>query len=300
MKNNMNYYEIEPEQSKFKTLVADITHRCNMECANCYVPNRTIPDMDLEKLYDLARRLPQRTEFRLMGGEPTVRKDLPDIISNIRKLGHRPTILTNGLKLGNFDYVKTLYDAGLRSLNISMNGADDDAVYTVMDELKCADRKMAALRNVIKLNMFVNINCILQKGVNDHIPERLISIFKNEFPNAAGVLRFRNVGQIGRYTLRKNQNHTFDELIEKFAKVINKDVDYIKSMNVVEGFVEKYNVLFPLDESKKRSGLWIKITDWSPDSSDIPDPDSIRRGRITQNFKLAPFFEHVKLNEGGY
>lgn len=295
-----NYQEIDPEQSHYKTLIADITHRCNMECANCYIPNRDIPDMDLDRLYDLAKRLPHRTEFRLMGGEPTVRKELPDIISNIRKLGHRPTILTNGLKLGNFDYAKELYDAGLRSLNISMNGADDDNVYEVMDELRCADRKMAALRNVVKLNMFININCILQKGVNDHIPERLINIFKNEFPNTAGILRFRNVGQIGRYTLEKHENHTFDELITKFSSIVDKDPEYIKSMNVVEGVVEKYNVLFPLDETKKRSGIWIKITDWSPNESQIPDPMNVRRARITQNFKLAPFFEHVKLNEGGY
>lgn len=296
----MIYYEIEPEQSKFKTLVADITHRCNMECANCYVPNRSIPDMDLDRLYDFAKRLPQRTEFRLMGGEPTVRKDLPEIISNIRKLGHRPTILTNGLKLGNVDYVKDLYDAGLRSLNISMNGADDDSVYEIMDEMRCADRKMSALRNVIGFNMFVNVNCILQKGVNDHIPERLISIFKNEFPKSSGVLRFRNVGQIGRYTLERNQNHTFDDLIFKFSKILDKDPDYIRSMNLVDGIVEKYNVLFPIDSTKKKSGIWIKITDWSPINSNIPDPESIRRGRITQNFKIAPFFEHVKLNEGGY
>lgn len=271
-----------------------------MECANCYIPNRDIPDMDLNRLYDLAKRLPHRTEFRLMGGDPTVRKDLPEIISTIRKLGHRPTILTNGLKLGNFDYAKELYDAGLKSLNISMNGADDDNVYEIMDELRCAERKMAALRNVIKLNMFVNINCILQKGVNDHVPERLINLFKTEFPGTAGVLRFRNVGQIGRYTLEKEQNHTFDEIIEKFAIIVNKDPAYIRSMNIVEGVVEKHNILFPLDESKKRSSIWIKITDWSPANSEIPDPMNIRRARITQDFKLAPFFEHVKLNEGGY
>ena len=296
----MNYYELEPENNTFKTIVVDITHRCNMECANCYVPNRMIPDMDVEKLYDLARRLPSRTEFRLMGGEPTLRKDLPEIISTLRGLGHRPTILTNGLKLGNMDYVQTLYDAGLKSLNISMNGADDDSVYTITDELVCASRKMEALRNVMKLNMFVNINCILQKGVNEHIMARLLHIFETEFPGAPGVLRFRNVGQIGRFSLGQKNNYTFDDLITIAANATNKSPEWIKTWNSVEGYDEEYNLLFPLDESKKRSTVWIKLTDWSPSIGQIPDPGSIRRGRITQDFKLAPFFEHVKLNEGGY
>lgn len=294
----MNYYEVEPENNTFDTLVTDITHRCNMECANCYIPNRNILDMDLEKLYDLAKRLPKRTEFRLMGGEPTVRKELPDIIRKIREIGHRPTILTNGLKLGNMNYCKTLYNAGLKSLNISMNGADDDAVYKIMDELECADRKMVALHNVHKLKMFININCIMQKGTNDHIPERLINIFKTDLQEPFAVLRFRNVGQIGRYTLDKNENYKFIDLINMFSDISGLSTDYILSQNKVEGYEEKHNVLFPLNVNKKR-GIWIKITNWSTDEN-IPDPDSLRRGRITQNFKIAPFFEHVKINENGY
>ena len=295
----MNYYELEPEENTFKTLVVDITHKCNMECANCYIPNRDIPDMDLDRLYDLAKRLPRRTEFRLMGGEPTMHKDLPDIISTLRTLGHRPTILTNGLRLGNLDYCKTLKNAGLHSLNISLNGADDDNIYVITDELKCAERKMKALRNVVSLNMFININCIIQKGVSEPVPGRLIDIFQNEL-NYPGVLRFRNVGQIGRFSLGKEDNYTFDELIEFMGKVTGKDPDWIRQWKQVEGYDEEHNVLFALDETKKRSTQWIKITDWSPSLSDIPDPNSIRRGRITQDFKLAPFFEHVKENEFGY
>lgn len=296
----MNYYELEPEENTFKTLVTDITHRCNMECANCYIPNRIIPDMNIDRLYEFARRLPKRTEFRLMGGEPTVRRDLPDIIKTLRELGHRPTILTNGLRLGNFDYCKRLRDAGLRSLNISMNGADDDEVYIIMDELRCAERKMQALKNVIELNMFININCIIQKGVNDHVPKRLVDIFQQEFNGHPGVLRFRNVGQIGRHSLNHDENYSFDELIQLIAEVTRLDANWIRQWNNVEGYDETHNVLFPLNPDTKKTGLWIKITDWDPKDEMIPDPNSIRRGRITENFKIAPFFEHVKLNEFGY
>ena len=132
------------------------------------------------------------------------------------------------------------------------------------------------------------------------MPERLLKIFKEDLKNHPGVLRFRNVGQLGRYTLEKEQNHTWDQLITKFAKITGKSEDYIRSWNNVEGYKEKYNVLFPLDENNKRKTQWIKITNWSPDDSDIPDPDSKRRGRITQDFKIAPFFEHVAMNEFGY
>ena len=45
----LNYYEQEPEDNTFQDIFVDITHRCNMECKNCYLPTRTPPDMQLEK-----------------------------------------------------------------------------------------------------------------------------------------------------------------------------------------------------------------------------------------------------------
>jgi len=43
---------LNPEENTFNLLMVDLTHRCNMECANCYLPNRDIPDMDVDKLYE--------------------------------------------------------------------------------------------------------------------------------------------------------------------------------------------------------------------------------------------------------
>ena len=40
----------EPENSPFKNIYCDIVHRCNMECANCYLPFRHYPDLPKEKV----------------------------------------------------------------------------------------------------------------------------------------------------------------------------------------------------------------------------------------------------------
>ncbi len=37
--------EIKPEDSKYRIVYLDIVHRCNMECANCYLPNRDFADL---------------------------------------------------------------------------------------------------------------------------------------------------------------------------------------------------------------------------------------------------------------
>ena len=45
-----------PEDSKFKAVYCDIVHRCNMECANCYLPFRHYPDLNTDKVIDFIRR----------------------------------------------------------------------------------------------------------------------------------------------------------------------------------------------------------------------------------------------------
>lgn len=132
------------------------------------------------------------------------------------------------------------------------------------------------------------------KGINEKAISRLIEIAK-QF-DVKIVLRFRNIAQLGRYALEKEENYSYNELIEIISGITNVDSDKIKKSNKIDGYEEEYNVLFQVPNSK----VWIKITDWCPGDSIIPDPNSKRRGRITQDFKVAPFFEHVKINEFGY
>jgi len=292
----MEYFECNPEDSLFYSVIADVTHRCNMECANCYIPNRDIPDMDIAKLEACISKFPNRTEVRLIGAEPTVRKDLPEIIKMIRRVGHRPMLNTNGLKLANEDYVRRLFASGLRTLSISMNGADLDHLYLKTDNMMCAKRKVKALENCVNMNMFVNINCLIMKGVNESSIPRLIDLCKTF--NKKVVIRFRNIGQIGRYTLEKDENYSFNDLINIVSAASGMPVEEINKHHNVDGYDEEHNVLFPIPNTDNK--IWVKITDWSPEDSDIPDPGSVRRGRITQDFKIAPFFEHVKLNEFQY
>ena len=42
-----------PEENPFNTVFVDLTHRCNMKCRNCYIPNRQVPDMDAAWLYEM-------------------------------------------------------------------------------------------------------------------------------------------------------------------------------------------------------------------------------------------------------
>lgn len=291
----------EPENNPFETIMVDVTHRCNMECSNCYLPNRDIPDMDINKLYKAINMLPSKTFIRLIGAEPTMRSDIFNIIKTIKSKGHHVSLTTNGLKLANELYVKRLKEAGLRLVLLSMNGADEDDVYKVLDEGKWATAKTRALKNLMKHNMIINTGTIIAKGVNEHIIKRQVDMFE-EYANETKynlkikpVLRFRTIGAIGRYM--EDSTIQYNDFIELAAQQLNISTNYIKNSDLKALKDVKnntYGLIFPY------KNLWIRLVDWSADEDGIPDSGSKSRGRITQDFKIAPFFEHVKENEFGY
>jgi molybdenum cofactor biosynthesis enzyme MoaA len=315
----MNYYELEPSQNHFSDVMVDITHQCNMNCKNCYIPNRNIPDMDVDRMIEAISNFPERTMIRVVGAEPTVRKDLPEIISKIRETGHRATLLTNGLKLGNNNYVETLKEAGLNHVYLSLNGVDDDEWYEQIDELRCAQRKVNALKNLQTNKFVIDTGTIIVKGINDEAPSRLLHLYK-KLDIKHALCRIKNVGKLGRsmfddttgeHKLSVNTNYTMDGLIKLISEQVGVSVDYIESWRYKPIYknidAEESSFIFPLEYNDKKrfmhkSGIWFKIADWNTfgNSDGVPLPNNKRRGRLTENFKVAPMAEHVKLNEGRY
>ena len=168
---------VPPELNTFETVVADLTHRCNMACRNCYLPNRRVPDMDIDGLEACLAALPQRVNVRLIGAEPTMRRDLPEIVSMVRRRGHRAVLATNGLRLARDGYARTLREAGLRHVHISLNGVDDDDWYEAIDGMRCAAKKLRAVENAVGLGMTVNTGTILVRGVNEAAVDRMYALF---------------------------------------------------------------------------------------------------------------------------
>ena len=312
MAQELFQYKItEPEDNTFADIFADITHQCNMTCKNCYIPGRDIPDMDLDKFKDLMSKLGGRAFIRIIGAEPTVAPQCAEFIRAVYEHGrtngrkHSCTLVTNGLRLSHKKYLDKLFEAGLRSVTLSLNGVDNDDWYEQIDEMRCATKKLKALRNVVDRKMNLNTGTIIVPEINYEAPARLNELIEREKIRNI-MMRIKNVGQIGRYQKDADGNIKLDGLVKLCADQFNVSEDYIWSFHGVpyyNKFIEKNSILFPLREGNKllNRGRWVKITNWDTDNENgIPDPGSIRRGRITQNFKLAPFYEHVKENEGGY
>ena len=290
-----------PERNSFETIMVDVTHRCQMACANCYVPNRDIPDMDIGRLEECLAALPRRVNLRLIGAEPTMRRDLPEIVSMARRLGHRVVLTTNGLRLARRSYLEELRDAGLRHVYISFNGADNDDWYEAIDNLRCARKKMQAVENIVGLRMTVNTGTILVRGLNEAAIGRVHRFVTGLGPRTA-VLRFKNVGAVGRYDAGAEARNLGMEEMEKLcADFLGVDAARIPAYASIKGEPAPDTRLFPEDLSTRTGrGIWFKLIDWEANVAGRVPADWTRRGRVTPDFRIAPLVAHVKANEGGY
>ncbi|XP_055376217.1 molybdenum cofactor biosynthesis protein 1 isoform X2 [Condylostylus longicornis] len=105
-------------------------------------------------------------KIRLTGGEPTVRKDIVDIIAKLKEIPKLSNvgITTNGLVLTRL--LVPMQRAGLDSINISLDTLNSKK-YEEITRRKGWERVIAGIDLAIQLGYKPKINCVLMKNFNE-------------------------------------------------------------------------------------------------------------------------------------
>lgn len=126
--NNSEWEELTP--SPVNTLQVFITNKCNLRCKACfYAHNLGKEDMSLEEYKQAVRKyLGNIRKVILLGGEPTLHKDLNKIIAFNTESGLRTTLYTNGTNLKALkkaDMSKTKIRIGIYGAELSEKPLED-------------------------------------------------------------------------------------------------------------------------------------------------------------------------------
>lgn len=98
----------------------------------------------------------------LTGGEPTLRPDLPKLLAFARKTGFSYIRLqTNGLKLADPDYARSLVRAGLTFVKLSVQGPDAATHDRLTGVPGSFDKCLKALANLRELKAGIGVNLVL-------------------------------------------------------------------------------------------------------------------------------------------
>ena len=166
-----------------RDLRISVTDRCNFRCTYCmpkeifgkdfaFLPRDQV--LSFEEIARLARIFVAVgvEKLRITGGEPLVRRDLPDLIAMLAAL-RRPdggevdlTLTTNGSALRAF--ARPLADAGLQRVTVSLDSLDD-AVFGAMNGIEFPVAKVLdGIDAAIEAGLApVKINMVVRRGVNE-------------------------------------------------------------------------------------------------------------------------------------
>ena len=164
---------MDPFGRQIDYLRISVTDRCNERCLYCMPQGYKGWAQRADHLTadEIVRIVGQSTtlgfrKFRITGGEPLVRKDIVEIVRRVWELPGVQTlgISTNGVLLK--DLAVPLKQAGVRSVNISI-----DALDSVIYQKLTGGRLEAALEGIGAAATagfeVVKLNCVLLRGIND-------------------------------------------------------------------------------------------------------------------------------------
>ena len=153
----------------------DVTNRCNLKCPICFANAATsgkLFEPSFEEIRQMLRNLrseqPPTPAIQYAGGEPTVRKDLPELIKLAKEEGFSHTqIATNGIRLAKKEgYAQELRDAGLNTVYLQFDGVTEEP-YLIARNKNLLDVKKQAIENCRAAGLGIVLVPTVVKGVND-------------------------------------------------------------------------------------------------------------------------------------
>lgn len=221
-----------------RDLRISVTDRCNFRCTYCmpkevygeafkFLPREELLDFDeIEKIAKSFAALGV-TKIRLTGGEPLVRKNIEDLISKLSRIKGIEDIAmtTNGYLLE--PKIDSLLEAGLNRITVSLDAIDEITFKKMSDQDFDVNKVLSAIETANKKGFDqIKINCVVQKGVNEHSILDLINYTKRS-NNIVRFIEYMDVGNLNGWELSQVVSiKDILEIIEKEYKVKPLEENY--------------------------------------------------------------------------
>ncbi|MBT2572189.1 GTP 3',8-cyclase MoaA [Planococcus sp. ISL-110] len=222
---------IKPVQDQFQRPIRDlrisVTDRCNFRCSYC-MPKEVFGDdyiflpkqelLSFEEIHRLTKVFAAMgvKKIRLTGGEPLMRRGLPELVEKILSVEGVEDIglTTNGLLLGN--QAQALYDAGLRRLNISLDALDPELFGKLNGRGVDPSHILKQIEFAQQIGFEIKVNMVVQKDVNEQEILPMTAYFK-ERGMTLRFIEFMDVGNDNGWSFKKVV--TKKQILEKLQTV---------------------------------------------------------------------------------
>jgi molybdenum cofactor biosynthesis protein A len=148
-----------------------LTDRCNLRCTYCMPAEGIVlrdksEFMTSEEIIEIASTFVKMgvKKIRLTGGEPLIKKDIVNILTQLSQLPIELTLTTNAVLVDK--HIDTFKNVGMKSLNVSLDSLKAERMNAISRREYFA-RIIANIDLLIESEIDVKLNVVLMKGVND-------------------------------------------------------------------------------------------------------------------------------------
>jgi radical SAM protein with 4Fe4S-binding SPASM domain len=149
-----------------------ITYRCNLRCSFCYAgcnctvnPVADDREMSVSEIQQVLRKIWEEGKVpsvSFTGGEPTLRRELPELVRYAKQQGLRVNLITNGTRV-DAELARRLADAGLDSAQVSLEGVSAETHERVTRRRGSFPRTVAAVGNLKEVGVLVHTNTTINR-----------------------------------------------------------------------------------------------------------------------------------------
>ncbi|MDT7044044.1 radical SAM protein [Candidatus Nitronereus thalassa] len=233
--------------------IFEVCLRCNSACGYCDLPlNVGRYEMSREEirkafqhLYDHGLRF-----LFIQGGEPLVRRDLPEILEDLYAIGFHLTLITNGTKL-----TKPLVDR-FRPLNVNISVSLDTLDQERYHHIRGRDQLPDVLRGIDLLQDYPHpkfLTCIVSEPNRHDVLDVARFARARGFIPVVGAYHW-NVERYGKVDMtlqyeRAMAKHVFEQLLESnvvpagyFRRYLHDNVNWLNGTSLAPCDAGKYSI----------------------------------------------------------
>ena len=155
-------------------LLAELTHRCPLQCPYCSNPlelERAAGELDTAtwlRVLDEAAELGV-LQVHFSGGEPTARRDLPDLVRHAAKRQLYSNLITSGVLLDE-RLLAALVEAGLDHVQLSFQDVETANAERIGGMVGAQAKKRAAAALIQRAGLPLTLNIVIHRQNVEHLP----------------------------------------------------------------------------------------------------------------------------------
>lgn len=160
-----------------KNLRISVTQRCNLNCIYCHREGNTGTgkEMSTDEIARITKICADSgiSKVKITGGEPMLRKDLPEIIKNISYIPcvSEVSMTTNASIDADWNKLKNM---GLKRINMSLDTLDPDKYSKLISSKISVENIILNIKKAREVFGVVKLNMVVMKGINKSEIEDMI------------------------------------------------------------------------------------------------------------------------------